>query len=64
MIPVYQIEILKKERDRVEFENRELFLALSNAILRLTTHTCKTVTLDEGSPTKDYWEEHYPSNER
>lgn len=53
MIPVYQINILKKEASK-SLENNDvvLFNALSNAIRVLETHICPTQSSSQKYPNK------------
>lgn len=43
MIPVYQIEILKKEMERIKDDNKQLYNALYNAVNILENHKCKAI---------------------
>lgn len=66
MIPVCHLETLKRTRDEVEFTNRDLFLALGIAILRLETHKCNIVEIKSTTIQTDYYDQylHESQNEK
>jgi len=60
LINVNQLNVLKKARDKAEIEDKELFNALSFAIIRLENHKCPSIVnsnqLQEQKNNGDYWD--------
>jgi len=61
MIPVYQLNILKKARDKALNDDHELYLALSHAIDRLENHKC--LVKNEAEPQEKTIDEDYHFNQ-
>lgn len=57
LINVNQLNVLKKARDKAETEDKELFNALSIAIIRLENHVCPNLPpYKENKNETDYWD--------
>ena len=58
LVNVHQLEVLKKARDKAENDDKELFNALSIAIIRLENHKCPVIENIEKTKKyeSDYWD--------